>query len=142
MKQDSLKYMLCAQEELQKHLANSVKWNVDPRSLDTLGALYEYLRDNKIALDDEFREIVDALPDSSLDARARSALWKKWKAKHQELESIKVSEQSLQQAQEEFIDLWHLVLNMALALKLDSTKLIELYRKKNKENLRRYSEKY
>lgn len=135
---DNIQEMLDSQAKLQRELSTRVKGNVDPSTCDTLGSLYEYLRDNKIALDDEFREIVDALPSSS----DPSALWKKWKAKHIELGNVPVTPELLEPAQREFIDLWHLVLNMALALRLSSDDILRLYREKNQENMRRYSNYY
>ena len=58
---DPFEYMLNAQNSLQEHLSESVTGNKKPADLKTIGEIYEWLRDNKIALDDEFREVVDAL---------------------------------------------------------------------------------
>ena len=89
---DPLEYMLNAQNSLQEHLSETVEGNKKPADLKTIGEIYDWLRDNKIALDDEFREVVDALPGMNLPEKERSALWKKWKANHLKLRNKKISE--------------------------------------------------
>ena len=82
---DPLEYMLNAQNSLQVHLSETVEGNKCPDDLSKIGEIYDWLRDNKVALDDEFREVVDALPGMNLPEKERSALWKKWKANNLKL---------------------------------------------------------
>ena len=68
---DPLEYMLNVQNSLQEHLSKTVEGNKKPADLKTIGEIYDWLRDNKIALDDEFREVVDALPGMNLPEKDR-----------------------------------------------------------------------
>jgi dimeric dUTPase (all-alpha-NTP-PPase superfamily) len=63
----------------------------------------------------------------------RETNWKWWK-KENNLESKKI--------QEEIIDIWHFLIQLSIEAGLDSRKLIELYIKKNKENLNRQIKGY
>jgi dimeric dUTPase (all-alpha-NTP-PPase superfamily) len=63
----------------------------------------------------------------------RETNWKWWK-KENSLESKKI--------QEEIIDIWHFLIQLSIEAGLDSRKLIELYIKKNKENLNRQIKGY
>lgn len=63
----------------------------------------------------------------------RETNWKWWK-KDNSIEREKI--------QEEIIDIWHFLLQLSIEAGLDSRKLIELYIKKNKENLDRQIQGY
>jgi hypothetical protein len=63
----------------------------------------------------------------------RETNWKWWK-KDNNLERKKI--------QEEIIDIWHFLLQLSIEAGLDSRKLMELYIKKNKENLDRQIQGY
>jgi len=89
--------------------------------LDTIGKKYDFLRENKVAFDDEFSELVDSLPGMSLNAKDRSALWKRWKAGY---------------------DMWHFMCNCFLAMDLSGEDIFEYYYTKNAENFRRYNSDY
>lgn len=142
---DPLEYMLNAQNSLQVHLSETVEGNKCPDDLSKIGEIYDWLRDNKIALDDEFREVVDALPGMNLPEKERSALWKKWKANHLKLRNKKISElepNELKELKFELIDMWHFFMNMMLGLRISSKELFTYYYYKNLENIRRYNSKY
>ena len=142
---DPLEVMLNAQNSLQEHLSKTVEGNKKPADLKTIGEIYDWLRDNKIALDDEFREVVDALPGMNLPEKDRSALWKKWKANHLKLRNKKISElepNELKELKFELIDMWHFFMNMMLSLNISSKELFVYYYYKNLENIRRYNSKY
>lgn len=142
---DPLEYMLDAQNSLQEHLSKTVEGNKCPDDLSKIGEIYDWLRDNKIALDDEFREVVDALPGMNLPEKERSALWKKWKANHLKLREKDISElesNELKELKFELIDMWHFFMNMMLGLRISSKELFTYYYYKNLENLRRYNSKY
>ena len=142
---DPLEYMLNAQNSLQVHLSETVEGNKCPNDLSKIGEIYDWLRDNKIALDDEFREVVDALPGMNLPEKERSALWKKWKANHLKLREKDISElepNELKELKFELIDMWHFFMNMMLGLRISSKELFTYYYYKNLENIRRYNSKY
>ena len=142
---DPLEYMLNAQNSLQIHLSETVEGNKCPDDLSKIGEIYDWLRDNKIALDDEFREVVDALPGMNLPEKERSALWKKWKANHLKLREKDISElepNELKELKFELIDMWHFFMNMMLGLRISSKELFTYYYYKNLENIRRYNSKY
>lgn len=142
---DPLEYMLNAQNSLQVHLSETVEGNKCPDDLSKIGEIYDWLRDNKIALDDEFREVVDALPGMNLPEKERSALWKKWKANHLKLREKDISElepNELKELKFELIDMWHFFMNMMLGLRISSKELFTYYYYKNLENIRRYNSKY
>lgn len=140
-----LQTMLNMQEELQRELAKEVKGNRDPMTLLTVGEIYEYLRDNKIALDDEFREVIDALPGTNLPEKQRSGVWKKWKANHAELSEKRMTQltpEEVHNLMEEFVDLFHFVMNMMLALGINADMLYSIYCQKHAVNAERYRSKY
>lgn len=142
---DPLEYMLNAQNSLQIHLSETVEGNKCPDDLSKIGEIYDWLRDNKVALDDEFREVVDALPGMNLPEKERSALWKKWKANHLKLREKDISElepNELKELKFELIDMWHFFMNMMLGLRISSKELFTYYYYKNLENIRRYNSKY
>ena len=142
---DPLEVMLNAQNSLQEHLSKTVEGNKCPDDLSKIGEIYDWLRDNKIALDDEFREVVDALPGMNLPEKDRSALWKKWKANHLKLRQKDISElepTELKELKFELIDMWHFFMNMMLGLKISSKELFTYYYYKNLENIRRYNSGY
>ena len=137
--------MLNAQNSLQVHLSETVEGNKCPDDLSKIGEFYDWLRDYKIALDDEFREVVDALPGMNLPEKERSALWKKWKANHLKLRDKDISElepNELKELKFELIDMWHFFMNMMLGLRISSKELFTYYYYKNLENIRRYNSKY
>ncbi len=63
----------------------------------------------------------------------RETNWKWWK-KEKSIDDQKI--------QEEIIDIWHFLLQLTIEAGIDSKKLIEIYLKKNKENLNRQEKGY
>jgi len=142
---DPFELILTMQHDLQKalYIKNSKMDNVD--YLKTLGQKYDWLRDNKIALDDEFREIVDALPGINLKVKDRSTLWKKWKTKYNDIRNKTFDDldnAELKELKLEYIDMLHFVFNMAFALDITSKDIFVFYYYKNIENFRRCKEGY
>ena len=130
------------QLELNKKLPKN---NPNPTKLETVGEVFDLLRENKQAFDDEYREMIDALPGMSLPEKDRSAVWKRWKAKHDEIRSKKISELSEDdklELQFELTDGIFFYMNMMLALRVDPKQLFKLYYVKNAENFRRYKNNY
>ena len=63
----------------------------------------------------------------------RETNWKWWK-KEKSIDDQKI--------QEEIIDIWHFLLQLTIEAGIDSKKLMEIYLKKNKENLNRQEKGY
>jgi len=138
-------YIMNMQKDLQIALSELVPGNKDPNTLSKLGDIYDWIRDNKIAFDDEYRELIDALPGMNLSPKERSAMWKKWKAKHNELREKKLTDldnNELKELKFEFIDTLHFYMNMAIALQISAEEIFVYYYFKNAENHRRYENKY
>jgi len=143
---DPLEVMLKMQHKLQEALYEKLPdqtFNIN--DLDTIGKKYDFLRENKVAFDDEFSELVDSLPGMSLNAKDRSALWKRWKAGYKKIRNIKfseLSEEDQKEAKYEIIDMWHFMCNCFLAMDLSGEDIFEYYYTKNAENFRRYNSDY
>lgn len=130
------------QEELHKRLPQN---NPDPKKLEKIGEIFEWIRDQKQSIDDEYRELIDALPGMSMNEKDRSAIWKKWKSKYSEIREHKLSELSEDDMLElkfEFVDIMHFILNIMISLKLSPKEVFALYFAKNAENFRRYKNNY
>ena len=114
----------------------------------TLGEIYDTIRDNKIALDDEFKELVDALPgvhDGGMSASKRSGLWKRWKSDNEAIRDLELSQLSTADRTElefEYCDMFLFFINIGLALGIDGTRLGELYKAKTGENFSRIERGY
>ena len=130
----------------QQELAGLLpKYNVDPTKLETVGEVFDALRENKQAFDDEWAEITDALPGKSLPDKDRSAVWKRWKSKYEEIRNIKMedlSDEDKLELQFELVDTFHFYLNMMIILGVTPEKMHELYLLKNAENLKRWNGGY
>jgi phosphomannomutase len=143
--EDPFNYMLKMQFDLQVALSNKGKHNPSPDSLITIGQKFDWLRENKQAFDDEYREIIDALPGIKTPEKDRSALWKKWKAKYDSLRSEEISSLSHEDRLElmfEVIDAAHFFNNVLLALGVDAETYFTLYYLKNAENIARQKRGY
>ena len=132
---DPFDYMLNMQYDLQLALHKRLPEQVlNVQDLDTLGNKYDWLRDNKIAADDEFSELIDALPGiSNMDAKDRTSLWKAWKGKRNEVRSMKFSELSYEdqnEAKYEFLDSTHFYLNMLFIDNISTQDILEFYENK------------
>lgn len=144
--QDPFEKMLTMQFALQKHLAKTrPENNVDPEALHTIGQKFDWLRENKQAFDDEYREIIDALPGVSTPDSDRSAVWKRWKTKYSEIRSKTfddLMEDELIELKYELTDSFHFFMNMFFALDMSAKELFVYYYTKNAENFNRANNGY
>lgn len=144
--QDPFAKIVSMQFLLQEKLAEKYPDRcMKPSELDTLGKKYDWVRDNKIAFDDEFAELVSALGGMSRSDKDRSSLWKKWKSNHDTLRAEKFSNMNADDKLElafEFVDALHFFVNMMLALEISAKDMFVLYYAKNSENFRRYENNY
>lgn len=138
--EDPFNYMLKMQFDLQVALSNKGKHNPSPDSLITIGQKFDWLRENKQAFDDEYREIIDALPGIKTPEKDRSAVWKRWKGKYDEIREKTFDDLSVDELKElkfELCDSFHFFMNMFFALNMDAKEMFIYYWFKNAENHRR-----
>ena len=139
--QDPFEFMLNMQYDLQLALhKKSSKYNPDPKQLKTIGEKFDFIREAKQALDDEYREMIDALPGMELPSKVRSAVWKRWKTQHDEIRNRTFNDLSPDELIElkfELCDLFHFFMNMMLALDLSAEEMFMYYYIKNAENHQR-----
>ncbi|WWS25327.1 hypothetical protein vBKpnAMK6_00383 [Klebsiella phage vB_Kpn_AM_K6] len=105
----------------------------------------QWLRNQKDYIDDEFRELLTSLGGMSNGEKAASAVWKPWKADHVKMQETYIKDLSDKDQLEikfEMIDILHFVLNMFMALGLDSEEIFKLYYLKNAENFARQDSGY
>lgn len=142
---DPFEFMLSMQKELQIALFHKNPKVQNINELNTLGEIADWLRDNKIAFDDEYRETVDALAGMEKSPKERSALWKKWKANYDTLRSEKLEDLSEDERTElkfEICDMFHFFMNMMLSVNLTAEEMFVYYLYKNKENFDRIKRGY
>ena len=117
-----------------------------PKAIQTKGELTDFLKDQKSAIDDEFRELFEAVVGMSRDSSIRSANWKKWKSKYDDIRSEKTNENltsnDVAERSFEAIDIFHFVINLYLGLDIDAEMLFVMYCIKNKENFDRQDRGY
>ena len=143
--QDPYAYILNLQNSLQENITKGLGRVQAPKDLKTKGEVYEFVLQQKIAMDDEWREMVEAMAGMSLPEKDRSALWKKWKAKYDSLRSEEISSLSHEDRLElmfEVIDAAHFFNNVLLALGVDAETYFTLYYLKNAENIARQKRGY
>lgn len=142
---DPFSVMLDMQHKLQEALFKKNPQVQDINHLDTLGQKADWLRDNKIALDDEYREVIDALAGMNKPEKERSALWKKWKKNYDVLRSEEFDKLSSDEKIElkfEVCDMFHFFMNMMLAVNMSAEDMFIYYYYKNKENFDRITRGY
>lgn len=142
---DPFEIMLEMQKSLQEALFLKNPETQDVNNLKTLGQKYDWLRDNKVALDDEFREVVDALAGINKPVKERSALWKKWKKNYFDLRNEKFDDLTEEEKREfklELCDMFHFFMNLMLACEISAKEMFELYYYKNRENFERIKNNY
>lgn len=142
---DPFSYMLKMQHDLQTALANKNAHNPKPDELHTIGQKFDWLRENKQAFDDEYREIVDALPGMSMPEKERSAVWKRWKSKYDTVRDMTFDDLSADELKElkfELTDSFHFFMNMFFALDMSAEEMFVYYYAKNAENHRRSQSGY
>lgn len=143
---DPLQIMLDMQKSLQVRLANDKPgFNTHPDKLITAGQVVDWLRNQKDYIDDEFRELLTSLGGMSNGEKAASAVWKPWKGEHAEKRGTLISDLSDKDQLEikfEMTDILHFVLNMFMALGMNSEEIFKLYYLKNAENFARQDNGY
>lgn len=142
---DPFTLMMDMQKSLQLALFKKNPKVQNVNELDTLGKRETWLRDNKIAFDDEFRETIDALAGMNKPDKERSALWKKWKKNYETLRSEEfnnLSENEKIELKFEVCDMFHFFMNMMLATDMSAKDMFVYYYYKNKENFDRIDRGY
>ena len=142
---DPQQYLLDLQNSLQERVAKEHGRVQAPKEIKTKGELYDFVHDQKVAIDDEWREMVEAMAGMSLPEKDRSALWKKWKGKYTDLRSESIASLSDEDRLEllfEGIDICHFWNNVLLALGLDAETAFVLYAIKNAHNIERQDNGY
>ena len=130
--------MLEMQNDLQAVYTAKHGRSLPPRHITTKGELITFLKDQKEAFDDEFRELIEAVHGMSRPASERSSGWKKWKGDYDKIRAEGIDEnltpEDITERDMEFVDMYHFFMNMQLALKISEEKLFVYYNLKNKEN--------
>lgn len=114
--------MLQKQKELQERLG------YDFNSM-TQEEITAYIKEYSIHLTQELHELLYELPYFKS--------WKDYRAM-----TVEEYEASMDKARKEFIDLFHFVLNIALALDMSAQDIFTMYMDKNKENHDRQDDGY
>lgn len=143
---DPLQEMLNMQEWLQTTLAEKLpETNIKPSEIATKGQLISWLDSNFDAMMDEYRELKNAVGGMSKGEKSASAVWKKWKSNHVELQGellVDMPDDDRLEMLFEVIDKLHFFLNILLGVGLTSKDIYVLYFLKNMENRRRYESNY
>ena len=138
--------MLNLQKSLQEKLYQKYPGrSPNVNNLETIGNKYDFLRDQKEAFDDEYRELIDALPGMNKPDKERSALWKKWKADHVNMGNVVFNDLTFDEqveAKMEMIDMFHFVLNMFIGMDMSAEDVFIYYYLKNAENFERQERDY
>ena len=144
--EDPLQIMLNMQHSLQARLAlDKPGTNMHPDELAQAGDIVDWLRNQKDYIDDEFRELLTSLGGMSNGEKAASAVWKPWKSDHVAKQETYIKDMSAKDQLEikfEMIDILHFMLNMFIALGMDSEEIFKLYFLKNAENFARQDNGY
>jgi dimeric dUTPase (all-alpha-NTP-PPase superfamily) len=114
--------MLQKQKELQERLG------YDFGSM-TREEITAYIKEFSIHLTQELHEMLYSLP-----------YFKPWK--DYSAMTVEEYETSMEEARKEFIDVFHFMLNIALALGMSDKDIYDMYMEKNKENHKRQDEGY
>ena len=114
--------MLQKQKELQERLGYDF-------SSMTQEEITAYIKEFSIHLTQELHEMLYVLP-----------YFKPWK--DYSTMTVEEYEASMEEARKEFIDMFHFMLNIALALDMSDKDIYYMYMEKNKENHKRQDEGY
>lgn len=143
---DPFQDIIDMQRTLQTVLAQKLPdRNIKPADIQTKGQLVDWIDRNFDAIMDEFRELKTSIGGMSNGEKAASSVWKAWKADNANQRASTIDSMSEEDRLEmvfEMIDIMHFVVNMLLALKIESKDLYVLYMLKNLENARRYNSGY
>ncbi|ASZ76539.1 hypothetical protein [Proteus phage PM2] len=144
--QDPLQVMLDMQKSLQVFLAKTKPFNnQSPDELKTCGDILKWMRSQDDYLNDETRELYTSLGGMSNGDKEASAVWKPWKARHEEMSNKPFSELSEADQLEvkfELIDQVHFFMNKLIGLGMSSEEIFVLYYLKNAENFARQERGY
>lgn len=127
--EDALSYLYTIQKELQENLFGHDFKQIQSK----IRLLKEFIDWNEEAIRDEDREFQAALTG----IHSYPGCWKPWKSKHAEAMERSLSdltEEELKELQYEWIDKFHFMLNVAIAIDLTPQKITDFYCAKNKEN--------
>ena len=127
---------------LQKTLQEDVFGHNFEKMRERLGDVCSFIDWNESALQDEIREMYEAL--GGVDTHG-SAIWKPWKSKHKEAQEKRFDDLSDSEKKElrmELIDGLHFWFNMMLVCGMDAKMVYEYYVAKNLENIRRQETNY
>lgn len=143
---DPFQEIIDMQRALQTVLAQKLpERNIKPVDIKTKGQLIDWLDRNFDAIMDEFRELKTSVGGMSNGEKSASSVWKAWKADNSSQRASEIDSMSEEDRLEmvfEMIDIMHFVVNMLLALRIESKDLYVLYMLKNLENARRYNAGY
>ncbi|UGO50047.1 putative dCTP pyrophosphatase [Morganella phage vB_MmoM_Rgz1] len=146
MGKNPLQSMMDMQESLQEYLAaNKPETNRSPSDLKTCGDLLTWMRNQDDYIADETRELYTSLGGMSNGEKDASAVWKPWKARHEEMFNKDFDDLSPEDQLEvkfEMIDQVHFFMNKLIALGLDAEEIFVLYYLKNAENFNRQKRGY
>jgi hypothetical protein len=135
---------LTALMNLQKSIQENVYgYNFEKLHNGSLKELKEFIDWNESAIQDELREMYNAL--GGIKDGIGNAVWKPWKKDHVKAETMTLKEMSESDKLElmfEVIDLQHFLWNLAWAVGLTPESFVNLYFAKNKENIDRQKRGY
>lgn len=133
-----LEELFALQRSMQQDL---FKYDLD-KVREHLGDVKDYLDINYHAIQDEFRELYNALGGVNSHG---SAIWKRWKSKHEEAKNKpfnELTEEELKELRMEVVDIWHFMINISLVLDMDAKMVFNYYQAKNLENKERQKNNY
>ena len=120
-KTNNLEYLFKLQENFQKILGNNFPLNNNYKEIKYFTNV-NLIKNQLLAL---FSETAEAL---------REVPWKPWKLKHQEF--------NVKEFRMELIDVFHFLINLFLLSGMNSRQVINLFKNKNKINVRRQQNGY
>ncbi|MGL5308219.1 MAG: hypothetical protein ACRC9Y_19200 [Aeromonas veronii] len=118
--------------------------SLDPNNQGTCGGLLDFLRLQDDFIADETRELYTSLGGMS-NGKDASAIWKPWKASHEDRRLTffsELSEEDRLEVKFEMIDAFHFIMNKFIALGMDAEEIFKLYYLKNAENFKRQENGY
>ena len=142
-----LDVMLQMQSKLQTELCRRYPNrcdSLDPNNQGTCGGLLDFLRLQDDFIADELRELYTSLGGAS-NGKDASAIWKPWKATHEDRRLTyftELSEADQLEVKFEMIDAFHFIMNKFIALGMDAEEIFKLYFLKNAENFKRQERGY
>lgn len=140
-----LQDMLNMQEWLQDVLADKLpESNIKPSEIVNKGQMVDWVDGNFDAILDEYRELKTSIGGMSRGEKNASAVWKRWKSDHLDIQHERIVDMSEDDKMEmimEVIDIYHFVLNIFLGMGMDAEDIYLMYMLKNYENYERYTKR-